>query len=126
MGVVTSIFASTAPLEVGAYNNGADDVFDGTILAAQVYQGIAGVLVADPDFAAQPDGTTMFVDSVGLTWTVGSGDAVIQNQTGVNTLFADPDFEAVAQVDNAAEEFTDDAGNPWTVAEGVCTVDRRA
>lgn len=126
MGVVTSIFASTAPLEVGAYNNGANDVFDGTILAAQVYQGIAGVLVADPDFAAQPDGTTMFVDSVGLTWTLGSGDVTIQNQTGTNTLFADPDFEAVAQIDNAAEEFTDDAGNPWTVAEGVCTVDRRA
>jgi hypothetical protein len=125
VGGITTLFASTAPLEVGAINNGATDVFDGSILAVQVYQGISGVLVANPDFAAQPDGTMVFVDSVGLTWTLGSGLVEIENQSTVNNLFADPDFTAVAQADNAAEEFEDGEGNQWNVAGGVCTVDRR-
>lgn len=119
---VTSIFDSTAPLEAGAINNGALEVFDGSILAVQVYQGISGVLVADPDFAAQPSGTLMFVDSVGLTWTLGSGLVNIVNQSSASELFADPDFGAVP---GDAEEFEDDEGNLWNVSGGVCTVDRR-
>jgi hypothetical protein len=50
--------------------------------AAQVYNGIAGVLVANPDFAAQAPGTTNFVDSTGKTWNV-IGDAEIVSHAPV-------------------------------------------
>ena len=45
----TSIFSSTALLELGAYNVGATDPLAGKIYRAQVYDGIAGTLVFDAD-----------------------------------------------------------------------------
>jgi hypothetical protein len=67
---VTSIFSGTANLEIGARADGDRDPFAGLTFASQVYNGIAGVLVANPNFAAQAPGTTMFVDSVGRTWNL--------------------------------------------------------
>lgn len=66
---VTSIFASTAPLTLGADTAGASGRFIGRITRAQV-RNSAGTLVADPDFRALAPGTTSFVDSTGKTWTV--------------------------------------------------------
>lgn len=41
----------------------------GHIHAFQLYSGIAGSLVASPDFTAQTDGATSFQDAQGNTWT---------------------------------------------------------
>lgn len=63
----TSIYAAgTAPIYTGPFCVGA-------VYGAQVYNGIAGTLVANADFTAQADGTTSFTDSQGIVWsTVGN------------------------------------------------------
>lgn len=62
---VTSIHSGTAPLRIG-------DTMNGNIFAARVLQGIAGTVVANPDFSAQAVGITSFVDAAGKTWTINS------------------------------------------------------
>lgn len=71
-------FASTAPLEVGSWNDGNDGQLVGQIHAAQMRSSISGTSVANPDFEAQPAGTTSFVDSTGKTWNVGSAAEIIE------------------------------------------------
>jgi hypothetical protein len=75
-GTITN-FSGTAPLEVGASNNGALLPLTGQVHAAQLRSSIAGAIVANPDFAAQAAGTTNFVDSAGRTWTVQPGASII-------------------------------------------------
>ena len=73
----TSIFASTADLEVGARNGGATGPFTGYIHAAQTRATIGGTVTSNPDFEAQPAGTLVFVDSTGKTWTVHAPAAIV-------------------------------------------------
>lgn len=71
-------FASTSPLEVGSWNDGNAGQLVGQIHAAQMRSSIAGSNVANPDFEAQPAGTTSFVDSTGKTWNVGVAAEIIE------------------------------------------------
>ncbi|MDX2705797.1 hypothetical protein PV350_23475 [Streptomyces sp. PA03-6a] len=66
----TSIFASSAPLHVGAINDMNNTNPRGMIYAAQVRSGIGGSVVANPDFTIQAEGTTSFADIAGRVWTV--------------------------------------------------------
>lgn len=75
----TSIFSSTAILRVGEGSNVLFGKAKGKVLAAQVRNGIGGSVVANPDFTAQTDGATSFVDSAGRTWSL-SGSAAITNR----------------------------------------------
>jgi hypothetical protein len=77
---ITSIFASTANLEIGSANGGGVGFTDGTTLAgkvhaAQVYNGIAGTLVADfrPDQRADLS-DTIWTDTCAAPndWVFGS------------------------------------------------------
>ena len=81
----TSIFASTAVLELGGRTGGTTDLFAGKIFEAEVQTGIAGTAVAHP--VATTSGIT---DATGLVWTV-NGTAYLSNQT----LFG---LQAYAQV----------------------------
>jgi hypothetical protein len=78
-GTTGNLFAGTAPLEVGSSNSGTADLADGRIIATRLRNGIApaGTIVADPNFADQPTGTTSFADTAGNTWTV-NGAATIE------------------------------------------------
>ncbi|MFC8515472.1 hypothetical protein [Streptomyces sp. NPDC057257] len=77
----TSIHNSAAILHIG--DAGISDTAArrpvGRVHAVQVYSGIAGTLVANPDFTAQADGTTSFADSAGRTWTL-AGNAQITSR----------------------------------------------
>lgn len=73
---VTSIFSSTAALEIGNTTDFTLRHMDGKVYKAQVRNGIGGSVVANPDFSAQAAGTTSFADSAGLTWTVGAGHEI--------------------------------------------------
>lgn len=68
-GVATSIFSSTAYLAVGGSNTQS---FTGSIQYVEIRDGINGTIVANPDFRAQPSGTTEFTDDFGKPWTVTS------------------------------------------------------
>lgn len=75
----TSVFSSTAPLDVGAVSNVGFPNPTGQIHAFQLRNGIAGTVVANPDFTAQTAGATSFVDSAGRTWSM-SGAATISDR----------------------------------------------
>lgn len=73
---ITSIFASNVEVKVGT-NAGETQTVSGVIHKAIIQDGsLAGTEVANPDFAAQPGGTTSFTDTAGRAWTV-NGDARI-------------------------------------------------
>lgn len=72
---VVSIFSGTAALRLldnpdNTVNPAS--VVDGRVYAAQVLNGIAGTVVANPDFTIQADGTTSFADTAAVpkTWTL--------------------------------------------------------
>lgn len=67
----TSIFSSTASLEVGDALNLATDTCYGKIHSFQLYNGIAGTVVANPDLSIQTAGAASFADTAGTpnTWT---------------------------------------------------------
>ena len=73
----TSIFNSTAELRVG---DGSTDIGfytpDGGVHAFQLRNGIAGSVVANPDFTIQDLGDTSFADAAGRTWTVNNHTAI--------------------------------------------------
>lgn len=66
---VTSVFAGSAPLEIGSRTGGTTQTIRGTVTGAEV-RNSAGTVVADPDFTNQSVGTTSFADATGKTWTV--------------------------------------------------------
>ncbi|QIP87641.1 hypothetical protein GLX30_30480 [Streptomyces sp. Tu 2975] len=73
---VTTVFSSTANLEIGSLAAVGGQPLDGQVHAFQLRNGIAGSVVANPDFAAQAAGVTSFADSAGRTWTVNGGASI--------------------------------------------------
>ena len=72
----TSVFDSTAPIEVGSAVGITGDAIPGKYIAFELRNGIDGFSLASPDFSAQAPGTTSFTDAQGNTWTVGAGAAI--------------------------------------------------
>lgn len=79
----TSIFDSTAGIEIGdvsgiSINSSNSTAIPGRYLAFQLRSGIAGTVVANPDFSTQSAGDTSFADTASSpnTWTVASPAAL--------------------------------------------------
>ncbi|MCY0930780.1 hypothetical protein OTB20_32245 [Streptomyces sp. H27-H1] len=77
---VTSIFSSTAPLEVGDISTLNLSQAGRRYYAAQVRSSIGGTVVANPVFTAQSPGATTWADSAGRTWTLSSQAAISQRE----------------------------------------------
>jgi len=77
----TSIFNSTAALEVGTVSTLGFQVCAGKVHKFQLRNGIGGTLVASPDFTAQASGTTSFTDSAGRTWSKAGNASITNRQT---------------------------------------------
>ncbi|MFF7180135.1 hypothetical protein [Streptomyces sp. NPDC008121] len=78
----TSIFASTAPLELAPTTATITPPWlpaAGRIHRAEVRSGIGGSVVAAPDFRPEAEGTTSFADSAGRTWTL-AGTAEVSDR----------------------------------------------
>lgn len=75
---VTSIFNSTAAVDVGDVSGVGFLTPAGHFHAFQLRSGINGSIVANPDFTVQTVGAASFVDSAGRTWTL-AGDADLDN-----------------------------------------------
>lgn len=82
---VTSIYQSTAIVNVGALDQGASNRVVGKIYSAEILAGLDGLRVADPEFAAQVGGATVFNDGA-LDWTVQSGASIVGSLTTVTEL----------------------------------------
>ncbi|MGW1938949.1 hypothetical protein [Streptomyces goshikiensis] len=82
VGGTTSIFNSTAALEIGP--DQADVTpprrpLIGRVHRAELLASIGGAAIANPDFRAKTPGTTSFADTAGRTWTL-TGTAAITNR----------------------------------------------
>lgn len=75
----TSIFSSTADLQIADIANLNFDPLIARVHKASVRSGIAGAEVANPDFTTQTPGASSFVDGAGRTWTM-AGNATIMNR----------------------------------------------
>ncbi|MFW3459712.1 hypothetical protein ACN24K_01795 [Streptomyces microflavus] len=75
----TSIYSSSAPLEIAPIAATGVPPMRGTVHRAEVRNGIGGTVVASPDARALTAGTTSWADSAGRTWTLGAG-ALINNR----------------------------------------------
>lgn len=75
----TSIFSSTAQVEVGGLASIAGNVFSGKFYEIRILNSIGGTEVANPDFTAQDPGDTSFADAAGRTWTL-AGGALLRNR----------------------------------------------
>ncbi|MDX3582544.1 hypothetical protein [Streptomyces europaeiscabiei] len=76
-----TVHTSTAPLTIAPTHLDVTpprQAVDGKVYKAEVRG--AGVLVADPDFTAQPLGTAAFADSSGRTWSFAGTAAVADRQ----------------------------------------------
>ena len=65
----TSIFSSTAALEIGDLANLSFEPAQGRVHAVEVRNGINGTAAANPVFADVTSGATSFADAAGRTWT---------------------------------------------------------
>lgn len=83
----TSIFNSTAPIEIGT---DSPSVLARRYYAVQVRNGIDGTIVADPDFTLQAVGTTSFTDDVSRPWTASAGAITNRDTRIVNEVPAWP------------------------------------
>ncbi len=77
-GGTTSIFSSTATLQIGDISALSFTSPTCHVHKAKVLNGIAGSAVANPDFTAQTVGASSFADAAGRTWTV-AGSATLSN-----------------------------------------------
>lgn len=75
----TSIFSSSADVELGEIAGLNNPPTVGRMHAFELRSGIGGTVVADPDFTAQTAGDTSFADDAGRTWTL-EGNTELTNQ----------------------------------------------
>ncbi|MEU0761576.1 hypothetical protein ABZ351_18115 [Streptomyces microflavus] len=68
----TSIYSSTAPLEIAPIAATGVPPMRGIVHRAEVRSGIGGTVVASPDARALAAGATSWADSAGRTWTLGA------------------------------------------------------
>jgi len=90
----TSVFDSTSPIELGEVEGidiiagTSDSTFpiEGDLHAFELRDGIAGTVVANPDFSAQARGATSFADTASApnTWTISDGAVITDGQDRFN------------------------------------------
>lgn len=81
----TSLFVSTAVVEVGSLTAGTLQPLSARVFRAQVYNGIGGTLVADFNPGNYVTGTT-FVAATGETWTLNGASTIVN---GIPVLYLD-------------------------------------
>lgn len=126
----TSIFASTAVLELGSRSSGTSELFAGKIFQADVKSGIGGTSVATPIAT-----TTGITDATGKVWTV-NGTAYLSSRTryGLQAYLqvlsftgTDATIKLQSSSDNAATDaYADVTGGAFTQVTTAPTSERIA
>lgn len=80
-GSTTSIFSSSATLDVGQITLSSNPGCTGRVHKVEVRSGIGGSVVANPDFTAQAVGATSFADAAGRTWTPSPSNLITNRRT---------------------------------------------
>ena len=118
---ITSIFSSSSPVEIGSHTGGTASLLAGYVHGAQIYNGIAGTAVATPNFDIQPPGTTVFVDSVGRTWTINGTAAIVRGNNANNSVatITPTEFDALDEIIDGWKEVTLQFSNPPSMGTSV-------
>lgn len=129
VGATTSIYASTAVLEIGAQSEGTVNRMAGKFFEGSVLSGIAGTAVAAPVASASGDEVS---DATPLTWTV-NGNALVSSHTvhGLQAYlqafsFAGTDVTVKLQHSHDNSTFADITGGGFTQITSGPTVERIA
>ncbi len=91
-GSFTSIFSSTAIVEVGTSNTGTSGFKAGERRRAIIYDGIGGTIVANfepTDFFLGDSDTDTAVDSTGKTWTINGASSEIKARIAAKSIAAE-------------------------------------
>lgn len=127
VGATTSIYASTAVLEIGAQSAGTVNRMAGKFFEGSVLSGIAGTAVAAPVASAADDEVS---DATPLTWTV-NGNAVVSSHTvhGLQAYlqafsFTGTDVTVKLQHSHDNSTFADITGGGFTQITSGPTVER--
>ncbi|MGH8878707.1 MAG: hypothetical protein ACRD0P_15430, partial [Stackebrandtia sp.] len=91
---VTSIFASTTPVSVGARTTPAANYLNGSVIRAEIRNGIDGTVIAAPDFREGGNGwlpgnnaaTPAVADLLGKPWTIAGDGVIIADGGGAPTV----------------------------------------
>lgn len=126
-GATTSIFASTAVLELGSQTAGTVNLMAGKIFQAQVLTGIAGTAVAAPVAS-----TTSITDATPLTWTV-QGTAYLSSHSTYGgqaylQVFSFTGTDATIKLQHSHDNstFADVTGGAFTAVSSAPTTERIA
>lgn len=103
---VTSIFSGNLAVEVGSQSIGTVSPLNGIVHNAQIHPGINVAPVATPNFGAQPPGTTSFVDSTGLTWTLNGAATIVGGITGSSVSITPAEFDVLDEIIDGWKEVT--------------------
>lgn len=85
----TSIFSSSAPLAIGDVTELGFERPAGRVHAFELRNGIAGSVVANPDFTVQTPGAATVTDGSGRVWTPAGGAEVTNRQIVFSGEFSD-------------------------------------
>lgn len=114
---VTSIFSSSAPLEIGSHTGGTAGNFNGKFFRGSVLSGISGTPVAQPISSASSNAVT---DTTPLTWTVnGTAAVTAYNPYGAQAylqVFSFTGTDVTVKIQDSADNatFADVAGLAFT------------
>lgn len=81
ISAATTIRDTAFPLRIGS-NAGTVELLTGKVFKAEIRNGIAGTVVASPDFTAQTLDAATFNDTQGNTWTMAGGGAILDDGSG--------------------------------------------
>jgi hypothetical protein len=113
----TSIFSSTAPLEIGSHTGGTGGNFSGKFFRGSILSGIGGTAVAQPIASAS---TNTVTDATPLTWTLNGTAAVsAYNPYGAQAylqVFSLTGTDVTVKIQDSADNasFADVAGLAFT------------
>ncbi len=110
-GGAIAIFSSAADLEVGSANNGTPSGissafydFAGRIYAFEMYNGIAGTLVAQANYYTQTSGATSFSDGLGNTWILVGGPEITNADYRFHGEFSAPVQSSEVSADGVGKD----------------------
>ncbi len=93
-GVAEAAVDGTTGMRIGARSQDGTLRFIGKFYYAEVRNGIAGTVVASPDFTAQNPGTTVFNDAQGNTWTLTGAATLSAQDTNIDSYYMTRWFDA--------------------------------
>jgi len=117
---VTSAFNSSAAVEIGSRNAGANDLLKGTVRRVIVRNGIGGPVIGSPDFTARWTGNTN-IDAQGNVWTINGANSTWL--LDLHTAWRPRNAQLHPYSNGTFSVFIANAGKVWAAGPNVAFTD---